>query len=143
MRQALSAVREEQGPDAVILSTRRIDDGIEVIAAIDYDEALMRQALGPLPQAPADEPAVAATPDAGDEHGDAPQAVQALLPPAASEAPAGAAPGAGAPGDDVGLAAMRAELTSLRTLLETQVSGLLWKNTVKRSPLRAQILRNL
>src|SRR5690606_10300676 len=28
-------------------------------------------------------------------------------------------------------------------LLETQVSGLLWKNTVKRSPLRAQILRNL
>ncbi|MFK2878592.1 flagellar biosynthesis protein FlhF [Rhodanobacter hydrolyticus] len=44
MRQAMREVREEQGPDAVILSTRRLDDGIEVIAAIDYDEALVREA---------------------------------------------------------------------------------------------------
>src|SRR5690348_4489352 len=44
MRQAMREVREEQGPDAVILSTRRMDDGIEVIAAIDYDEALVREA---------------------------------------------------------------------------------------------------
>ncbi len=44
MRQAMREVREEQGPDAVILSTRRIDDGIEIIAALDYDEALMREA---------------------------------------------------------------------------------------------------
>jgi flagellar biosynthesis protein FlhF len=34
MRQAMREVREEQGPDAVILSTRRIDDGIEIIAAL-------------------------------------------------------------------------------------------------------------
>src|SRR5271154_5871615 len=40
MRAALAQVRAEQGPDAVILSSRRGDDGIEVIAAIDYDEAL-------------------------------------------------------------------------------------------------------
>src|SRR5580700_366971 len=40
MREALAKVRAEQGPDAVILSSRRGDDGIEVIAAIDYDEAL-------------------------------------------------------------------------------------------------------
>ncbi|BFI97065.1 MAG: hypothetical protein RSP_25750 [Rhodanobacter sp.] len=44
MRQAMREVREEQGPDAVILSTRRMDDGIEVIAAIDYDEALVLEA---------------------------------------------------------------------------------------------------
>ena len=44
MRQAMREVREEQGPDAVILSTRRIADGIEIIAALDYDEALMREA---------------------------------------------------------------------------------------------------
>ena len=44
MRQAMREVREEQGPEAVILSTRRLDDGIEVIAAIDYDEALVRDA---------------------------------------------------------------------------------------------------
>ena len=31
MRQAMRQVRDEQGPDAVILSTRRLDDGIEII----------------------------------------------------------------------------------------------------------------
>lgn len=40
MRAALAQVRAEQGPDAVILSSRRVDEGIEVIAAVDYDEAL-------------------------------------------------------------------------------------------------------
>jgi flagellar biosynthesis protein FlhF len=67
MRQAMRAVREDQGPDAVILSTRRMDDGIEIIAAVDFDEALVREAArhgAPLeverarPAAPAAEPAV-------------------------------------------------------------------------------------
>lgn len=44
MRRAMREVREEQGPDAVILSTRRIAEGIEVIAAIDFDESLVREA---------------------------------------------------------------------------------------------------
>ena len=46
MRRVLRRVREDQGPDAVILSNKRVDGGIEVIAAIDYDEALVRHALG-------------------------------------------------------------------------------------------------
>jgi len=40
MRAALAQVRVEQGSDAVILSSRRGEEGIEVIAAVDYDEAL-------------------------------------------------------------------------------------------------------
>jgi flagellar biosynthesis protein FlhF len=40
MRAALAKVRAEQGPDAVILSSRRVEEGIEVIAAVDYDEGL-------------------------------------------------------------------------------------------------------
>jgi flagellar biosynthesis protein FlhF len=44
MRAALAQVRAEQGPDAVILSSRRGEDGIEVIAAVDYDEALFADA---------------------------------------------------------------------------------------------------
>jgi len=43
MREALKQVREEQGPDSVILSKQRLGDGIEVIAAVDYDEALFHQ----------------------------------------------------------------------------------------------------
>ena len=44
MRAALAQVRSEQGPDAVILSSRRTEEGIEVIAAVDYDEALFADA---------------------------------------------------------------------------------------------------
>jgi flagellar biosynthesis protein FlhF len=45
MREAMRLVREEQGPDAVILSNRRVADGVEVVAATDYDAALVQQAL--------------------------------------------------------------------------------------------------
>jgi flagellar biosynthesis protein FlhF len=44
MRIALAQVRAEQGPDAVILSSRRSAEGIEVIAAVDYDESLILDA---------------------------------------------------------------------------------------------------
>ena len=43
MRQAIKQVRDEQGPDAVILSNRQVDGGIEIIAAVDYDEALFQE----------------------------------------------------------------------------------------------------
>src|SRR5690606_37332607 len=45
MRTALRMVREEQGADAVILSNRPVPQGIEVVAATDYDEVLVQQAL--------------------------------------------------------------------------------------------------
>ncbi|MCP1726451.1 flagellar biosynthesis protein FlhF [Natronospira proteinivora] len=46
MRTAIRQVREDQGPDAVILSNRSINGGIEIIAAVDYDEALVNHAIG-------------------------------------------------------------------------------------------------
>ena len=41
MRNTIRKVREELGADAVILSNRHVADGVEIIAAIDYDESLM------------------------------------------------------------------------------------------------------
>jgi len=41
MREALRAVRSELGPDAVMLSSRPVDGGVEVVAAIDYDDGLL------------------------------------------------------------------------------------------------------
>ncbi len=41
MRSTIRKVREELGADAVILSNRRAVDGVEIIAAIDYDESLL------------------------------------------------------------------------------------------------------
>jgi flagellar biosynthesis protein FlhF len=67
MRAALAQVRAEQGPDAVILSSRRSEEGIEVIAAVDYDEGLFVEAnrqrtasAAPVPQ-PTEAVAVSAT----------------------------------------------------------------------------------
>lgn len=58
MRTALRMVRDEQGPDAVILSNRPCAEGVEVVSATDYDEALVHQALR------AAAPALAAVPTA-------------------------------------------------------------------------------
>ncbi len=41
MRKVLREVRAALGPDAVILSTNNVDDWVEVIAAIDYDDTLI------------------------------------------------------------------------------------------------------
>ena len=40
IRRAIKMVRDEQGPDAVIISNRRVDGGVEIVSAIDYDEGL-------------------------------------------------------------------------------------------------------
>ena len=40
MRTVIRTVREELGPDAVILSNNRVNGGVEIIAAVDYDESL-------------------------------------------------------------------------------------------------------
>ena len=40
MRTVIAKVRETLGPDAVILTNQAMDDGIEVVAALEYDESL-------------------------------------------------------------------------------------------------------
>src|SRR5882757_3283853 len=109
MRAALAQVRAEQGPDAVILSSRRGEDGIEVIAAVDYDEALFadakRQRPAPIiatPQAPAPQPVPVAAPAS------MPRPTPAAAPALAQRAPQRSA----AP--DMGYGAMQRELQDLR-----------------------------
>ena len=41
MRNVIRKVREELGPDAVILSNNRVNGGVEIIAAVDYDASLL------------------------------------------------------------------------------------------------------
>lgn len=55
MRTAMNLVRKEHGPDAVILSNRRIEEGVEIVAAAHYDETAVQRALEaarPAPPAP-------------------------------------------------------------------------------------------
>jgi len=198
MRQAMRAVREDQGPDAVILSTRRMDDGIEIIAAVDFDEALVREAArhgAPLevenraaaPAPAAEVPSMVArrsdvappplpTAIRRDDDGVTVSLSRRAFPPrveAVDEAPV--APAAEAPvapaikavaqkpveatptnGADEATAIhplleramqdtarVRAELGSLRDLLETQLSSLMWNDMERRQPMRARVLREM
>jgi flagellar biosynthesis protein FlhF len=59
MRQAMRSIREQLGEDAVILSSRRIPEGVEVTAAVDFDAASLQGVpaesltAAPLPTQPA------------------------------------------------------------------------------------------
>lgn len=178
MRQAMRLVREDQGPEAVILSTRRIDDGIEIIAAIDYDEALVREAarhgmsekepaqasvpppavVGPAraraaalarvfkpAPAAAETAAKVAVPESSSQRSSPAE------PPPLVQVPAPAAPVANEvvarnPMIEQAMqdtASMRNELSSLRDMLETQLSSLAWNDMERRDPLRSRVLREL
>jgi flagellar biosynthesis protein FlhF len=43
MRRAIQLVRQEHGPDALILSSRSVDGGIEIVSALDYDQSLFAE----------------------------------------------------------------------------------------------------
>ena len=45
MRSAMNLVRREHGPEAVILSNRRVENGVEIVAAAHYDESAVQRAL--------------------------------------------------------------------------------------------------
>jgi len=169
MRQAMRQVRDEQGPDAVILSTRRLDDGIEIIAALDYDEALVREA-GFAFEPPAEEKAetIRATRDTREAErmarvDQARAATAAAVERAARSAPA--APNAPqrqssaalaasvadvvraatvtAPQNDTAVNGMRAEINNLREMLEVQLSALAWNQKDRQQPLHARVLREM
>ncbi len=55
MREALSMVKQEQGADAVILGNKKVPGGVEILSAIDFDEAALAglASEASLPRAPA------------------------------------------------------------------------------------------
>jgi flagellar biosynthesis protein FlhF len=159
MRQAMRDVRAEQGADAVILSTRRLEEGIEIIAAVDYDESLMREAVRqntPAPEAikPLAKEPVKETPkerikDIAKETAKEPaKEVRAATPPPPP-------PPMPVPSSEMATlqpiveqsaletARMRSELGGLRQLLEQQLSSLAWNDMERRSPMRARVLRDM
>jgi flagellar biosynthesis protein FlhF len=136
-RLALRGIRERLGENAVILSSRRVPEGVEVTAGADVSEPAIAEAT---PAAPLLAPAVsaAAAPAAIAEP------VTLSVPPLAAVAPVppitGPLPPRSAPvsGDAVGQ-----ELKSLRCMLETQLAQLAWSDLTRRLPVHAELLREL
>ncbi|HEV2440948.1 MAG TPA: flagellar biosynthesis protein FlhF, partial [Steroidobacteraceae bacterium] len=165
MRQALRSIREQLGEEAVILSSRRTAEGVEVTAAVDFDAASLEAPVAlAAPAAPA-APAARAAP-AGRPAPVAPAALAALaarmapaalvaavptVAPAALATPAAAAAAAPAPDPavlfppppEIHTDAMGKELQSLRRILETQLAQLAWNDRTRRAPVHTELLREL
>jgi flagellar biosynthesis protein FlhF len=122
MRQALRQVREAQGPDAVILSSRRIANGVEVVAAVDYDVEV-EAFVG------ASEPArsEARIPTAAEYAALAQRFQDGQDRRQISDLPADA----------------NEELRTLRRMLETQLATLAWNDLSRRAPIQTELLRQL
>jgi flagellar biosynthesis protein FlhF len=60
MRRVLKTIREEIGPDAVILDTQQVGNGVEVTVAVDHDRR--ESSYAPQPTAPAPAPAFESEP---------------------------------------------------------------------------------
>jgi len=152
MRQALNQVREAQGPDAVILSSRRTEDGgVEVVAAVDFEaETVVAQsdtrgrtrsddAYTPSSRsAPHPEYATPAAPAEFAARMQQVMQVQAQ------------------PSNNVAHVAQLAyddlqeepghlgnELRTMRRMLETQLAVLAWNDLTRRAPLQTALLKEL
>ena len=157
MRAALAQVRAEQGPDAVILSSRRVEEGIEVIAAVDYDEALFADAtlrrapIAPPEPAEVPTPAPETAPVASRRHPVAamPASAACLAPAprlasAARVSPAPLAqPSLTLRTQEGEMSAMQREVRDLREMLQGELAHMSWNDKRLRDPLQARVLEEL
>lgn len=144
MRTAMSQVKSEQGPDAVILSNKRVDGGIEIVAATDYDPELVPGAIPDSPKktkTPADiYGEIASTEDT-----DKPETADSVA-TEAIEAAESAVPPRVQPiewSQEPNMVRMREEISVVRELLESQLAGLTWNHLGRYEPFRAKLLRDL
>ena len=148
MRNALRAIREEQGSDAVILSSRATSQGVEVCAAVDLELASGQGMLAETAELKQLESAVMQDLQREDAYsgmnralpasGNGPSAVARPLDQDGLLADLFAAAEPAGPNRSVG-----EELRSLRALLEQQLAALAWNDFTRREPLKARALAEL
>ena len=144
MRQAIREIREELGADAVILSNRRVSGGIEIIASLDYDEAIFNH-MNPRAEeqeAPVEKKYstekksnVAATGPAHDTAKPASSNVARLVVDNKKPDVEWV--------EDPAIVAMRHEIQNLRGILENQLSHLTLDDFERKEPGKAVIARRL
>jgi flagellar biosynthesis protein FlhF len=129
VRQAIKEVRDVLGPDAVILSNTRVDGGVEIVAATDYDESQFKRHAQPQPTSvpepsqPVSAPKVEINPTSQPERPVNIQASQNIW----SQEPT--------------LQQIRKEISGLKDMLQNQLSDLTWKEMERQSPVQVQLLQ--
>lgn len=150
MRQALNQVREAQGPDAVILSSRRSEEGVEIVAAVDFEEV------------PSNQVEEATYGGSYREENAFNNPTYEVRSPSTSQRPTSSANYGGSEfarnmqsvsnvseqrRDQEAVADesdnLTNELHALRRMLETQVATLAWNDLSRRAPLQTTLLKQL
>jgi flagellar biosynthesis protein FlhF len=145
MRQALRQVREAQGPDAIILSSRRVNGAVEVVAAVDYDGDGVggpespqvadygRQSGGPSASAFGADRQRSTSISFAEPQGTADDYTMLARRLSGFDQPEASDPG--------GL--VNEELRTLRRMLETQLATLAWNDLSRRAPIQTEVLKQL
>lgn len=150
MRQALKMVRDEQGPDAVILANRKVSGGIELLAADHYEEPeLATEAVteSPVPASPIidNDAVVNHIKPTTDSYANIAsiQASEVEQPKASPQQKNKPIHFGSQPYQDEAIEKLQNELMSMKTLLQEQMSALAWGDIGKTHPLWAALLRRL
>lgn len=124
VRQAIKEVRDVLGPDAVILSNTRVDGGVEIVAATDYDEAEFRRNSQPVVNDRKHAPTVEINPTI--------ESSRPTPPPQTNQ---------NVWSQEPTLVQMRKEISGLKEMLQSQLSDLAWKDMKYNSPTQVQLLQ--
>ncbi len=139
MRSAIRQVRETLGPDAVILSNKSVDGGVELMAALDFNEdefASNAFSATPTNVSPADS-VVTEFPQGQTNPPDVAASDYVSQIPSANRAPRVEW------SQDPVLVDMRQEMQTLRRMVENDLSELTWRDLGKRKPDIQELLRRL
>lgn len=113
MRQVMALVREELGDDAVIMSTRNTDEGVEIVAAVDPDSSPKEESRSAAAKASFTSPEL--SPNTQQQGAQSNQEIQK----------------------------MAAELQAVKTMLQDQLAGLAWNHSEKMEPEKVRLLKRL
>ena len=139
-RQALRELRDDQGPDAVILSNRRVSGGVEIIAALDYEDAMLSSSLGN----PEDLSSMApATSSATFSHDNDLQHTQYAGSQSVETMLSGLEETHGSNEESLALNKIQDELKGLRDIMEAPLMQFAWGETGRVQPLYASLLKQL
>jgi len=134
-RQALRALRDEQGPDAVILSNRRVNGGVEIIAAMDYEDSMVNTSLGnPDTLSEIDPYANTLRQQQASENSQEPSQTSSKAEAYTNNTPAESS---------TALNKIQDELAGLRNIMEAPLMQFSWGETGRVQPLYANLLKQL
>ncbi|HEB63628.1 MAG TPA: flagellar biosynthesis protein FlhF [Gammaproteobacteria bacterium] len=169
VREAIALVRNELGEDAIILSNKNVQGGVEIMAAADYDESLLNETIPEPVKKPVHKRAEPAAPALNTETENVtyakplvnkkssggiktekkPKSIPVTPRPETSKRLSETPEAKGPPKSQVVwtqdpvFTEMRQELKSLRSLVENQLSGFAWGEMIQRYPQRVKLLQQL